>query len=256
MKIVATPLLRTFVEDHLLDGQSPENIAGRLKRHKQSFVSKDSIYRFIKSPYGRNIEVARLRLKSKGRRKKHPQLTDRTFIEERPLRAEQRTRIGDAEADFIVSGKSGRGILLVMTDRKIRVSFLEKISRVSIENVHRTFERIQDRFPEMKTLTTDNDILFRKHRELAKRLHVKIFFCHPYHSWEKGSVENTNKHIRKEIPKGSDLSRYSKEFIHSMERKLNRRFMKCLNHATPQELPDKARKQKNTKRGVRIEPVG
>jgi IS30 family transposase len=78
----------------------------------------------------------------------------------------------------------------------------------------------------MKTITTDNDILFQKHEELEKILSVDIYFCHPYHSWEKGSIENANKCIRKYIPKGSNISKYSKKYIHFVEEKLNKRFMK------------------------------
>lgn len=258
MKIVGHRKLWNFVETHLLAGQSPEGIAGRLRQHDRDLpsVSKDSIYRFIKSPYGRQIEHARERRRRRKSRPKTVSLAGRKFIEERPKQATERTRVGDTEVDFIVSGKGGSGILLVVTDRKTRVTFLEKILPVSIQRVHQAFLRIQKRFPEWTTITTDNDILFQKHQELAAQLKVKIFFCHPYHSWEKGGVENVNKHIRQDIPKGSDLSRYSKHFIGSIERKLNRRFLHCLKYATPEERLEQERKQKNTGRGVRIEPVG
>lgn len=258
MKIVGHRELWDFVETHLLDGQSPAGIAGRLRQHDLGLprVSKDSIYRFIRSPYGRQIEYARTRPKKRPRRKILRPLQSRKFIEQRPKQAEKRERVGDTEADFIVSGKTGQGILLVVTDRKVRVVFLEKISTVSIDAVHQAFLRIKQRFPEWKTITTDNDILFQRHQTLERELKVKIYFCHPYHSWEKGSVENTNKHIRQDIPKGSDLSRYSKRFIQVLEGKLNRRFMGCLQYATPEEALAKSRQQKNTRIGVRIEPVG
>jgi IS30 family transposase len=96
----------------------------------------------------------------------------------------------------------------------------------------------------MKTITTDNDILLQKHKELEKEIEVKIYFCHPYHSWEKGTVENINGHIRKYIPKGSDISKYSEYFIKRIESKLNRRFLDCLNSLTPYEVIEKHRKQK------------
>ena len=97
-------------------------------------------------------------------------LSHRTFIDKRARNINERRRIGDVEADFVVSGKSGRGILLVVVDRKIRASFLEQIVRVTVQNVHAAFVRIRDRFPEMKTLTMDNDILFQKHEDLARLL--------------------------------------------------------------------------------------
>lgn len=149
------------------------------------------------------------------------------------------------EADFIVSGKSGKGVLLTATDRKSRKSFLEIVYDVSIDEVHSAFERIQKEFPEMKILTLDNDILFKMHRTLERLLNVKIYFCHPYHSWEKGSIENLNRFIRKFIPKGSNLSKFSKKEIAEIEQKSNNRFLKCLRFATPDEVLEKYRKRKN-----------
>ena len=163
------------------------------------------------------------------------ELKDRVFIDKRPKFIEKRERIGDAEADFIVSGKSGKGVLLVVECRKLRVSFLEIIHEVTIDNVHLAFQKIKNRFPELKTLTIDNDILFQMHKTLENLLKVKIYFCNPYHSWEKGTVENVNKFIRKDIPKGSDLSLYDKKEIKELEKKCNNRFMECLKFATPKE---------------------
>lgn len=247
-KIVRHPKLRAFIEDRLMDDQSPCAIAGRLRKQEKDlpYVSKESIYRYIRSPYGRNIEIHRQmkRPRRRASRTKQQQLDGRTFIHERPQHINKRMRGGHAEADFIVSGKYGHGILLVVVDRKMRVSFLEQILVVSIRKVHQAFLRIQKRYPEMKSFTTDNDILFRHHKELEKLLGIKIYFCNPYHSWEKGAVENVNKYIRKDIPKGSDISRYSKRFITSLEAKLNRRAMECLDYATPQEMLEAFRKRK------------
>lgn len=248
MKIVEHPNLRVFVEKHLYDDQSPENIAGRIRTREKRLprISKESIYRYIGSVYGRRIEYHRTKKKAqrRNRRTQTKKLTDRTFIDKRPVSINKRMRIGHVEADFIVSGKNGKGILLVVVDRRLRVTFLEQILVVTIEQVHHAFLHIRKRYPEMKTITTDNDILFRHHRELARLLGVKIYFCHPYHSWEKGTIENANGIIRRTIPKGSDISRYSKKFIRSIEHKLNRRIMACLNYQTPAEALELIRKQK------------
>lgn len=251
--VIASKELRKFVEHHLLAGQSPGAISGRIKYQEKSlpYVSKDTIYRYLRSPYGKIIGM---KLKKKKRPKggaKKRKLGDRMFIEKRPEITEKRGRVGDIEADFIVSCRSGYGILLTATDRKLRVSFIEIIYDVSIDEVHRAFLRIKARFPEMKTMTLDNDILFRMHKALASLLGLKIYFCHPYHSWEKGSIENANKFIRKYIPKGSNLSRYTKHEISLVERKCNDRFMECLNYKTPSEVLNEYRqKQKNSQRAV------
>lgn len=152
--------------------------------------------------------------------------------------------MGDVEADFILSGKEGTGMLLTAADRKLRPSFLEKVLPVSIRSVHQAFVRVKQRFPEMRTITIDNDILLQKHKELEALLGVKIYFCHPYHAWEKGTIENTNGEIRKDIPKGSDISRYSKRFIRRIEKKINDRYMERLNYQTPKEALERYRKQK------------
>jgi len=247
--VIANKELREFVEHHLVLGQSPAAISGRIKHQEKNlpYVSKDTIYRYLRSPYGKIIGM---KLKKKKRPKggvKKKKLSDRVFIEKRPKIIEKRGRVGDIEADFIVSSRSGHGILLTATDRKLRISFIEIIYDVSIDEVHRAFLRIKTKFPEMKTITLDNDILFRMHNTLSKLLGLKIYFCHPYHSWEKGSIENANKFIRKYIPKGSDLSRYAKHEITLVERKCNDRFMECLNYKTPAEvLREYRQKQKNS----------
>lgn len=243
-KIVNNEKLREFVDGALSDGQSPEGISGRLKYHEKQlpYVSKDTIYRYLKSPYGKLIGI---KWKKKIRPKKHrkiAKLKDRVFIDKRP----KKVNAGDMEADFIVSGKDGEGVLLTAVCRKLKTLFLELIPDVSIDEVHLAFARIKKRFPEMKTLTLDNDILFKMHKTLEDLLNVKIYFCHPYHSWEKGSVENANMEIRKFIPKGSNLSGYDKNFIQAIENHLNERFMKCLKYATPEEKLKDHRKNKKT----------
>ncbi len=236
-KIIKHKELKKFIEQNLLDGQSPEAIAGRLKYQEKdlSNVSKDTIYRFLRTPYGKIVGLKLKRKKRPKKCQKVKKLRDRVFIDKRPKVIEKRGRVGDIEGDFIISGRNGRGILLGVVDRKIRVVFLEIIHRVTIDEVHSALMRIKKRFPEMKTLSIDNDILFRMHKTLAKLLEVTIYFCHPYHSWEKGSIENVNKAIRKFIPKGSNLSLYDCDDIQAIEDFLNDRFMKCLQYFTSRE---------------------
>jgi len=229
--------LREFVEEALCNDQSSSAISGRLKYREKNlpYVSKNTIYDFLDGPYGRIIKKKKKKKKGLKRSKKVMTLQDRRFIEKRPQIVGKRARTGDCEGDFIVSGRNGKGNILVVVDRKIRITFLEKIDNVCIDNVHQAFLKIQKMFPEMKTLTLDNDILFQMHKTLENLLSVKIYFCRPYHSWEKGSVENVNKHIRKYIPKGSDLSQHDQEYISFIEQKCNERFMECLKYATPKE---------------------
>lgn len=245
-KIVAHTELRTFIEGALCDGQSPEAIAGRIRHRERRFppVGKNTIYRFLDSPYGRLILAKRKKKKRPQGRRKVAQFPGRVFIDKRPKSIEKRLRVGDCEGDFIVSGKMGKGVLLTVVCRRLRVAFLERVSTVSVDTVHAAFIRIKKRFPELRTLTLDNDILFTMHKTLEQLLNIAVYFCHPYHSWEKGSIENLNKQIRKDIPKGSDLSQYDHETIAALEEKLNHRFLKCLNYATPDEVLRAYRKRK------------
>jgi IS30 family transposase len=249
MKVVSDDALRQRVNELLYDDQSPEAAAGRISKQEKKLpsISGKSIRRYIGSPYGRNIEIHRGRRKRKRhRRPRKARLKDRKFIEERSISLENRRRVGDAEGDFIVSGKTGKGILLVIVDRKFRLPFLEQILNPRLEAITSACRKIKQRYPEWKTMTTDNDLLFAHHKKLEKILKITIYFCHPYHAWEKGEVENINGIIRFDIPKSSDISKYSKHFIEKIEAKLQRKIYKCLNFLTPTEKMTSYRKRKQT----------
>ena len=240
--------LQKVVGAYLMDDQSPEHISKRIKQYHRDlpYVSGVTIRNYIKSPYGRRIEAHRHKIhhKRRGKRKLRKEITDKRMIDTRPLYIQDRKRIGDAEADFIVSGHDGEGYLLVVGDRKSRNPFLEKIAPVSIKCVENAFGRIIRRFPELKTMTFDNDLLFIHHKRLEKKFHINIYFCHAHSPWEKGFVENRNKLIRQYIPKGSDISRYTKKYIQTLEEKLQRQIMKCLHYRTPKEVLARHRKRK------------
>jgi IS30 family transposase len=95
-----------------------------------------------------------------------------------------------------VSGKAGSGYALTAADRKLRVGFIRKILPVTVGNVLRALLEIKKAFPELKSITTDNDILWHYHKQLEAVLGVPFYFCDPYASWQKGSVENYNGEAR------------------------------------------------------------
>ena len=169
------------------------------------------------------------------------------MIDTRPQKIAKRWGLGHMEGDFIVSGKSGKGMVLGLRDRKVRKCLLERILPVSVRAVERALICMKKRYPEMQTITFDNDILFLEHKRLEKVLHVKIYFCHVHSPWEKPSIERLNKDLRLYIPKSSDISKYSKRFIQKLEAKMNRRFMDVLGSLTPDEAYD-AEKQKIARR--------
>lgn len=245
-KIALNSILRQFIEEKLLDDQSPEEISKRLKRVEKElpYVSATAMRRYIKSPYGRKIEARRAKIFRKkrnrvGHRKK---IEGKRMIAQRPKKISKRWGLGHAEGDFIVSGKSGQGMILGLRDRKVRKNFLERILPVSVRGIERALIRIKKRFPELQTITFDNDILLLEHKRLEKKLGIKIYFCDPHAPWQKPSIENLNKKLRRYIPKSSDISKYTKRYVANLEAKMNRHFMDCLGSLTPDEAY--AREQK------------
>lgn len=247
-KIALDADLRSFVEENLMDDQSPDAISGRLRGIERAlaYISPAAIKRYIRSVYGRKIEAHRAKIFKRRSRRRTPKaaLDGKRMISKRPKRINERKGLGHMEGDFIVSGKSGKGILLVLVDRRIRKTLMERILPVSVKNVEHALLRMKKRFPEMKTITFDNDLLFLEHKRLEQKLGVKIYFCHPRSPWEKPSVENINKWIRRYVPKSSDISRYSKAFFANLEVKANRRFMEVLGYYTPEEKYIQALKRK------------
>jgi len=252
-RIVANKQLNDFIDKALMQRQSPEAIAGRLKAGLEPglpYVSRDTIETYIRSVNGRRIEyqLKVLKFKDKRRNSKRkrpgtpPRGDPKTFIDERPAVIVNRERVGDMEVDFIVSGKSGKGYMLTATDRKLRNGFIRKILPVTVGNALKALLEIKKLFPEMLTITTDNDILFLYYKQLEKALDVKFYFCDPYSSWQKGGVENYNGEVRTYIPKGSDISQYNSAYIQMTEDKVNNRWMKVLGHKSPKEALEGYRK--------------
>lgn len=240
MKIEGDFSLREYVESKLKDDWSPEQIAGRIKNVDThiKYASYQAVYKFIYSAYGRNLEKC-LRYKHKkrtGGHNKAEQLKNRTFIEERPAVVGERARFGDWEGDLIVSGKHGKGILLILHERKSRIPMIEKIMSRRTDIINQRIHEITGGFICFNSLTIDNDISFQKHENLSELIGAPIYFCHPYHAWEKGGVENTNKLIRQYVPKGSDISKFSKQYVREVELKLQNRPRKCLGYKTPMEV--------------------
>lgn len=244
MKVVERPSLWNFVVEQLQNDWSPEEISGRIKYEKRElpYVSAKGIYVFVRSVYGRCVEEF-LRYNGKRRKKgggtKGSGPTDRVFIDKRPKIIEKRRRFGDWEGDFIVSGKSGKGVLLVLVERKSRYVIIKKLLVQRCDEINALIAQILGGFVVFNSLTLDNDIVFQRHKALSRMLGRPVYFTHPYHSWEKGTVENMNKWIRQYVKKGSDISSYTDEYIQFVEDRLNNRPRKCLRFKTPREVFEK-----------------
>jgi len=257
MKVHGHAGLLAYVRAKLKIDWSPEQVAGRIRHHEKRLprVSTDAIYKFVRSAYGVGLR-RHLRYQGKpyasGGCAKGSGLTDRRFIEKRPKSALKRRIFGHWEADFIVSGKHGKGALLVFVERKSRKVFIFKVKDRKAATVNEVLHRLLGVTLSVTTLTIDNDVCFRHHPQMSKILKAPIFFCHPYHSWEKGSVENMNKWIRQYVKKGSDISKYSDEDIRFVEDRLNGRPRKCLKFKTPQEVFEKEMKKKSFRSMIKV----
>ena len=229
-----------YIENKIKEDWSPEAISGRIENIDTQIktISAKGIYKFIYSVYGCNLERY---LAYQGKKKKSKtasqaeHLQGRVFIDKRPKIIDKRKRFGDWEGDFIVSGRNGKGIILTLYERKSKYCILKRFLVPRIELIHQYILGITGGII-MNTLTLDNDIVFKKHKELSGLIGKPIYFCHPYHSWEKGGVENINKLIRRYIPKGSDISQCNDEYIQTIQDKLNNRPRKCLKYKTPFEV--------------------
>jgi len=255
MKVVDRPELRKFVVAKLKEDWSPEEISGRIRYVEKwlPYVSAKGIYKFVASVYGRQVERF-LRCKGKkkkgGSRQKVSQLKDRVFVDKRPKSVAKRRFFGDWEGDFIVSGRSGTGVLLVLVERKSRYVIIRRLLTQTSDQVNAVIAQVLGGIILFRSLTLDNDIVFRKHKVLSALLGRPVYFTHPYHSWEKGTVENMNKWIRQYVKKGSDISQYSEKYIQFVEDRLNDRPRECLKSRTPREVFEKQMKLKKEVSGI------
>jgi IS30 family transposase len=162
-------------------------------------------------------------------------------IEERPECVETREEFGHWEADLVIGSKSGEDTpLLTMLERKTRSFTLIPLADKSADSVAKAFENLRaewgDSFSRVfKTITTDNGSEFARLAELETLTQTKVYFAHPYTSWEKGSIENHNGLIRRFIPKGKRISDYSEEHILNIELWANQLPRKILGYKTPDE---------------------
>ena len=242
LEVAMDPALKTFVTKEIEDDQSPEAISGRLKYVQRdiAYASMKAVYKFVHSPHGRKIEkhlyskaVKRRGGPKRGERK--VSIDGRMMIDKRPKRVENRKEFGHFEGDFIESGKDGKGSLLVLVERKTRYPFLVYTEDKSTTHINALIAQTLKDVP-VQSITLDNDLSFQKHRELSELVGTIVFFCNPYHSWEKGTVENRNRAVRRYVPKKTDLSSVTIERFKEIETTLRTRYMKCLRFKTPTEV--------------------
>ncbi len=156
-------------------------------------------------------------------------IKNRVFIDQRPEIINQRLRYGDLEGDTLGAPKYTKETLVGLIERKSRYILAKKISR--LKEAMDKFKELLNPIPAL-SLTLDNDPENARYQALG----IPTYFCHPYHSWEKGSIENAFSLIREYIPKKKNLTNYPQEETDAIVETINNTPRKCLGFRTPKEV--------------------
>jgi transposase, IS30 family len=231
-----------LVERLLRQDWSPEQISGRLKLLKEPSVSYECIYLYVYAEKRRGGTLHQHLRSQKKQRKRYSgyirrgQIPNRTSIDKRPKIVADKTRFGDWEVDTIV-GAHHKGGILSAVERKSKLSRLRKLAtKAAAEMKDNSIELLTPLAAKVHTITVDNGKEFCDHELIAAGLQARIFFAHPYASWERGLVENTNGLVRQYFPKKFDFAKFTDKELQQVEDKLNNRPRKTLGYRTPKEV--------------------
>ncbi len=234
--------ISAYVQQKLSLSWSPEQIAGRLPVDHPGFsISHEAVYQYIYKEHPELIpQLSRSHKKrhKKGHSRKHKKshILNRVGIQDRPQNIAARQHVGHWESDTVVSRQSTVALMLLL-ERKTRLSLITKLQqKTAAENSQNIIARLQGLpQPLRQSITYDNGSENTDHDIVNHELLTRSYFCNPYHSWEKGSVENAAGLVRRFFPKKTDFSTVSAAAIAHVENLLNTRPRKCLNYLTPLE---------------------
>lgn len=242
-KRLKTGRLRAYTARQLKRGWSPELIAGRVQQLGWSeSISPEAIYQWIHQDaqdYIQYLTRSRRKRQKRGYSRKHTKnhIPSRVSIVKRPKSVKSRHSMGHWEADTIVSRRS-RPVLQIVVERKARYTFLNRLPNREAASMRKTLNKSMCKLPSKlrKTITYDNGTENVEHQRVNAVLGTRSYFCTPYTSQEKGTVENRAGLVRRHFPKRTDFAKLSQSNIKAVERWLNHRPMKCLGFQTPAEV--------------------
>jgi IS30 family transposase len=230
------------VERLLRQDWSPDQISAHLKRAKQPSVSHEWIYLYVYADKRRGGTLHRHLRSQKKQRKRYSgyvrrgQIPNRTSIDKRPQIVASKGRFGDWEVDTIVGARHKGGILCAV-ERKSKLTRLRKLAtKGAAEMKDNTIELLAPLAAKVHTITVDNGKEFCEHQLIAAGLQARIYFAHPYSSWERGLNENTNGLVRQYFPKKYEFSKILDSDLQHVEDLLNNRPRKTLDYRTPNEV--------------------
>lgn len=243
---LSDPTLKHYIIGKLGKHWSPEQIAGRLRLKVPSLsISFESIYQFVYAKENRSLKLWDFLRRRHPKRQLFQQrkvkvrsIPNRVFIENRPLKATLRKEAGHWETDNMEGLKKIPGAVSVNVERKSHLTRLFKLTNKQAEEKSNSLITQFDSWPRnlVKTLTMDNGTENYEHEKVTQALGCKTYFCHPYHAWEKGTVENTIGLVRQYFPKRTDLSGITQADLNWVAWELNNRPRKILGFYTPSEI--------------------
>jgi len=222
---------------------SPEQVSRRLRKQGELKIGTATIYRWLARDRARGgkswLQTRQLSHRyRKGYRvpDRRGRMSGKRPISERPGRVERRREFGHWEGDTVM-GKDGRHCLLTLVERKTRRTRIIKLEARQVTEVNKALIReVKAGRLKMKSLTLDNGTEFHGFKELEAKLGIKVYFAQPYHSWERGTNENTNGLIRQYLPKGTCFKELTQRRCNEIEQELNDRPRKVLGFSTPNEV--------------------
>lgn len=233
----------THVEGLLRLFLSPQQVSGRLRLEKALCISTESIYQRAYRDKAQGGDLVSYLRCQKVRRKRYASgqerrgtLVQRIGIEQRPRVVDQRSRIGDWEGDTVI-GQNHQGALVTLVERKSRYTLACQVaSRHSAGVTEAVIGLLRPHRRQCHTLTFDNGKEFAEHAFMAQCLNAKVYFAHPYCSWERGLNENHNGLLRQYFPKKTNFLKVGQLEVAEAVYLLNHRPRKALGYRTPHEV--------------------
>ena len=249
-KLVMHRALARWVAEKLQHHWAPQQIAGWLKHcnpdDTSCQVSHETIYRtlYIQSRGALKKELlAHLRRTRTMRRSRHHtqktddhgRITGTVSISERPASVDDRAVPGHWEGDLLFGDKNSQ--IATLVERQTRYVMLVKVTRRDTVTVINALIKHAHKLPRelYKSLTWDRGSEMAGHRRFTLATDIQVYFCDPYHPWQRGSNENTNGLLRQYFPKGVDLSGVTQAKLNAVARELNERPRQTLGFETPAE---------------------
>lgn len=247
MPVRGNQKLMATVERLLKQKEAPDQIAGRIKLERKAEegwqISHETIYQYVYDQARKGNDLrGYLRHPRKARHKRSANkdrrgiIPNRTFIDERPPIVDRKHRRGDWEGDTI-EGAGKQGYVVTFVERKTKYLVAYKIEHKTtwelVQGARKAFQGIPRAL--LRTVTVDNGKEFTAHADLANELGAKVYFAHPYHSWERGLNEHTNGLIRQYLPKGRSLIDLKPKELAKIVAEINNRPRKSLGYRTPRE---------------------